>query len=233
MALLKQSYGTPRRAIRIANCSGAKGDPGVHMLNQALYGNVDVITGDYLAEMNLAQNAEAMKMGTHPGYEPTALDGLTLSLEVLNKKRIKVVITGGGLCPKALAEETSKMVKEKKLNLKVAYVSGDDLLETHYDLVTSEKGLRHLDGDKDYISKSIHEKFLKDPKKSIVTAHAYLGARAITRGLREGADIIICAALLCLVFCRPKLTERRWTSFRCFPSHWCGTMVAWLERNCV
>jgi hypothetical protein len=39
----------PKRAIRIANCSGAKVDPGIHMLNQALYGNCDVITGDYLA----------------------------------------------------------------------------------------------------------------------------------------------------------------------------------------
>jgi hypothetical protein len=39
----------PKRAIRIANCSGAKADPGIHMLNQSLYGNCDVITGDYLA----------------------------------------------------------------------------------------------------------------------------------------------------------------------------------------
>jgi hypothetical protein len=42
----------PKRAIRIANCSGAKVDPGIHMLNQALYGNCDVITGDYLAGKN-------------------------------------------------------------------------------------------------------------------------------------------------------------------------------------
>jgi hypothetical protein len=41
-----------KRAIRVANCSGAKVDPGVHMLNQAKYGNVDVITGDYLAGTN-------------------------------------------------------------------------------------------------------------------------------------------------------------------------------------
>jgi hypothetical protein len=38
-----------KRPIRVANCSGAASDPGIHMLNQALYGNADVITGDYLA----------------------------------------------------------------------------------------------------------------------------------------------------------------------------------------
>ena len=59
----------PKRPVRIANCSGAvrtwsphfkmerwhtnlvKADPGVHMYNQAKYGDVDVITGDYLAGM--------------------------------------------------------------------------------------------------------------------------------------------------------------------------------------
>lgn len=41
--------GSVRRPVRIANCSGAVPDPGEHMYNQAKYGPVDVITGDYLA----------------------------------------------------------------------------------------------------------------------------------------------------------------------------------------
>lgn len=41
--------GHAKRPIRIANCSGAKVDPGIHMLNQARYGECDVITGDCLA----------------------------------------------------------------------------------------------------------------------------------------------------------------------------------------
>jgi hypothetical protein len=41
--------GSTRRPVRIANCSGAEPDPGIHMYNQAKYGQVDVITGDYLA----------------------------------------------------------------------------------------------------------------------------------------------------------------------------------------
>lgn len=183
-----------RRAVRIANCSGAKTDPGQHMLNQALYGNVDFITGDYLAEMNLGQNAEATKKGDHPGWEPTALDGLTLSLEVLNEKRIKVIINGGALNPKGLAEKTLEMINEKGLDLKVAWVSGDDLMPTIHELLSSEKEvLKHLDGDNSNVRLAEHAAdFLDDPQKPIVSAHAYLGARAIRKGLEEGADIIIC-----------------------------------------
>lgn len=60
--------------------------------------------------MNIAQNAEKMAAGSHPGYEPSALEGLTLSLEVLNEKRIKVIINGGALNPKGLAEQVQTMV---------------------------------------------------------------------------------------------------------------------------
>lgn len=60
--------------------------------------------------MNLAENAESMTAGTHPGYEATALEGLTLSLEVLNEKRIKVVINGGALNPHGLAERVLELV---------------------------------------------------------------------------------------------------------------------------
>lgn len=37
-----------RRSVRIANCSGAVPDPSQHMYDQAAYGPIDVITGDYL-----------------------------------------------------------------------------------------------------------------------------------------------------------------------------------------
>lgn len=63
--------------------------------------------------MNLAENAEAMNAGTHPGYEATALEGLTLSLEVLNQKRIKVAINGGALNSQGLAQEVQKMVRQE------------------------------------------------------------------------------------------------------------------------
>ena len=68
------------RPVRIANCSGARGDPGWQMRRQATEGPIDFITGDYLAEMNLAENAEKMAVGQHDGWEPTAWDGIEQTL---------------------------------------------------------------------------------------------------------------------------------------------------------
>src|SRR6186713_3095707 len=106
------------RPVRIANCSGARGDPGYQMRRQATEGDVDFITGDYLAEMNLAENAEKMAQGTHDGWEPTAWDGLEQTLDILNEKRIRVVINGGSLNPSGLAQKCQKLVNEKGHNLK-------------------------------------------------------------------------------------------------------------------
>lgn len=190
------------------------------MLNQATWGNVDVITGDYLAEMNLAANAVAVKAGNHPGYEPTAWDGLSQSLKVIAEKGIKVVINGGALRPLALAQKTLETVstylyslilnttemrlkiKEQGLNLTVAYVTGDDLMDRIEDMLKS--GADHLDSVNENVklSKSLLS-FVDDEDKPIVSANAYLGARAITKGLEAGADIIICKADLgCYIYVR-------------------------------
>lgn len=185
-----------KRAIRIANCSGAAGDPGQHMYNQAKYGDVDVVTGDYLAEANIASNADQYRKGTNPGWMPTAWDGIQKTVELANEKRIKIIINGGALNPKGLAEKTHELIQEKKLNLRVAWVEGDDLyprVETILEDITAGK-YAHLD------ARNSEVKLVKDTdtflqernEKPVVSANAYLGYRAIKRGLDEGADIIIC-----------------------------------------
>ena len=102
------------------------------MLRQATLGDVDFITGDYLAgqqclmlfaqpptflthsisrkEVNLAENAEAMAAGKHEGFEPTAWDGLQQTIGVLSSKRIKVIINGGALNPMGLAKKCYDLV---------------------------------------------------------------------------------------------------------------------------
>jgi Acyclic terpene utilisation family protein AtuA len=64
------------------------------------------------AEVNLAENAEAYAAGIHQGFEPTAWDGLLQSIDLIAQKQIKVVINGGGLNPKGLAQKTSALVRQ-------------------------------------------------------------------------------------------------------------------------
>ncbi|KAL4805064.1 DUF1446 domain-containing protein [Aspergillus unguis] len=184
------------RAVRVANCSGYHGDPASEMYRQATLGDVDFITGDYLAEVNLANNAQAWRSGKHPGYEPTAWDGLEQSIDVIAEKGIRVVINGGALDPKALALKVKALVSEKGLGLRVAYLSGDDLYAAlGPNMPTTKEELRHLDsGNPSTVPAELTYAFLNNGGNPVpmVSAHAYLGARGIVDGLRRGADIIIC-----------------------------------------
>lgn len=164
------------------------------MRRQATEGDVDFITGDYLAEMNLADHAEKLAAGQHDGWEPTAWDGLQQTLDVLNEKRIKVIINGGALNPAGLARKTHALIAEKGYDMKVAYVTGDNLLdEVRTQLETTGKLPSHLDSENTSVTLAESATSLLDTKgKPIVSANAYLGARGILAALRAGADIIIC-----------------------------------------
>jgi hypothetical protein len=76
--------------------------------------------------------------------------------------------------------------------LKIAWVSGDDIYESLEEL--TQNGLKHLDGaDPEVILAKETKTFLTETKTfSIASAHAYIGARGIKRGLDLGCDIIIC-----------------------------------------
>ncbi|KAJ5681411.1 DUF1446 domain-containing protein [Penicillium maclennaniae] len=184
------------RPVKVANCSGYHGDPAFEMYRQATLGDVDFITGDYLAEVNLANNAEAWRNGKHPGYEPTAWDGLRQTIDVIAQKGIRVVINGGALDPKALAFKVEGLISEKKLNIRVAYLSGDDLYPTlGPNMPTTKEELRHFDSNNTAtMPAELTYAFLNNGGDPVpmVSAHAYLGARGIVDGLRRGADIIIC-----------------------------------------
>ncbi|KAJ3462306.1 hypothetical protein MRS44_007092 [Fusarium solani] len=183
-----------KRPVRIANCSGYCGDPAEEMLKQATLGDIDFITGDYLAEVNLAANAEAFANGKHPGYESSALEGLKMTMDVIHTKRIKVALNGGALNPKGLAEAVAELVKERNADLNVAYISGDDVLpEVRQRIQVAESSpLPHLDS----VGNSVKfEQGMMLPSnlnpEAIVSANAYLGARGIVAAFRNGADIVI------------------------------------------
>ncbi|KAE8368015.1 hypothetical protein BDV27DRAFT_142272 [Aspergillus caelatus] len=185
------------RPVKVANCSGYHGDPAYEMYRQATLGDVDFITGDYLAEVNLAKNAEAWRAGKHSGYEETAWQGLQQTIDVIAEKGIRVVINGGALDPRALALKVEALTAEKKLDIRVAYVSGDDLYsQVGPNMPTSKEELQHLDsGNPSIVSSRLTYAFTNttDGKPVPMTsAHAYLGARGIVEGLRRGAQIIIC-----------------------------------------
>lgn len=89
-------------------------------------------------------------------------------------------------------------VNEKKLGLRVAYLSGDDLYDrVGPNMPTTKEELQHLDSDNSSAAPaSLTYAFLRGTADGkaipMVSVHAYLGARGIVHGLRNGADIILC-----------------------------------------
>ncbi|MFL2733723.1 MAG: acyclic terpene utilization AtuA family protein [Gammaproteobacteria bacterium] len=169
--------------IKIANCSGFYGDNLSIARKMVEGGPIDVLTGDYLAEltMTILYN-QKLKRGEDFGYVGTFLKQFKEVAKLCEDKKIKIVSNAGGLNPASMAKEVEKIIKELNLNLKVAYIEGDDLMPRLEELSSAGELLKNIDKKNDLFS------YEKKP----LTANAYLGAWGIKEALDEGADVIIC-----------------------------------------
>ncbi|OQO06222.1 hypothetical protein B0A48_08810 [Cryoendolithus antarcticus] len=79
------------RNIRIGNVSGATGDAPHAMARMVREGDVDVITGDWLSEMNIAWNAIAKAENPDLGYEIGFYDQLGECREEVAARKIKIL----------------------------------------------------------------------------------------------------------------------------------------------
>ena len=169
--------------IKIANCSGFYGDNLSIARKMVEGGPIDVLTGDYLAEltMTILYN-QKLKRGEDFGYVGTFLKQFKEVAKLCEDKKIKIVSNAGGLNPASMAQEVEKIIKELNLNLKVAYIEGDDLMPRLEELSSAGELLKNIDKKNDLFS------YEKKP----LTANAYLGAWGIKEALDEGADVVIC-----------------------------------------
>lgn len=176
-----------KRPIRIGNVSGATGDHPQAMLRMAKYGNVDVIVGDWLSEMNIAWNSIAKLEDPQLGYEPGFLCQLKDSISIIAEKNIKVITNAGALNTLSLMTKVVELCQKSgpvSRQLKVAAVLGDDISELVVDAKKGDDaGWHHLD----------HENWrFQDWPLEPHCAVAYIGAWGIVEALNAGADIILC-----------------------------------------
>lgn len=62
----------------------------------------------------MADNAEAVAASERPGWIQSALDGITMSLDLINQKRIKIIVNGGCLDPRGMAKNVDQMVPSQR-----------------------------------------------------------------------------------------------------------------------
>ena len=169
--------------IKIANCSGFYGDKISAAKELVDGGPIDVLTGDYLAELTMAiLYSQKLQRGEDKGYVGTFLKQIKEVAKSCKEKKIKIISNAGGLNPKSMASEIKKILDEQSIDMKVAYIDGDDLLPRMEDLTKEGEVFRNID-------KNIP---LNDSGFTTLTANAYLGAWGIKEALDNGADIVVC-----------------------------------------
>ena len=169
--------------IKIANCSGYYGDKLSAAKDMVDGGPIDVLTGDYLAELTMAiLFNQKLQRGEDKGYVGTFLKQIKEIAASCKEKNIKIVTNAGGLNPKSMAMEIEKILKEQSVDMKVAYIDGDNLMPRISDLIKSGENFKNIDKDKN----------LNDSDFIPLTANAYLGAWGIKEALDNGADIVVC-----------------------------------------
>jgi hypothetical protein len=150
-------------ALRIGNASGFYGDRFAAFREMLDGGALDVLTGDYLAELTMLILGRQRLNHPERGYAATFLRQMEDCLGLAVERGVKIVTNAGGLNPAGLGDALRTLAGHLRLPVRIAHVEGDDLLAR-----AGELGLG-----------------------SPLTANAYLGGWGIAECLRAGADIVV------------------------------------------
>src|ERR1700744_6078402 len=106
-------------------------------------GPIDVLTGDYLAELTMLILWKAQQKDPSAGYARSVLGQLEQGLGTCLDRGIKIVNNAGGLNPSGLAAQLAALAERLGLHPKIAYVTGDDLLPRLDELTAAGDRLGH------------------------------------------------------------------------------------------
>jgi len=171
-----------RRPLRIANSSGFYGDRLAAPLEMLRDGPIDVLTGDYLAELTMFILWKARERDPGAGYAATFLRQMEQCLAVALERGVRVVTNAGGLDPAGLAARLRALATRLGLRPRIAHVEGDDLRPRLAELQAAGHPLESLDTGRP----------LADLAAPVLTANAYLGGWPIAEALGAGADVVVC-----------------------------------------
>jgi len=186
--------------IRIANCSGFFGDRLSAAREMVEGGPIDVLTGDWLAELTMLILARIRAKHPNRGFARTFVTQLEQVMGSCLDKGIKVVSNAGGLDPDGCADAVVEVANKLGLHPKVAYVRGDDLLPRMDELISADQ-LHHFETGEP----------IKDAS-AFLTANAYLGCWGIVDALNQGADIVITGRTTdAAIVCGPAAWHHGWS----------------------
>ena len=149
--------------LRIGNASGFLGDRFSAVQEMLTGGELDVLTGDYLAELTMLILGRQRMKNPERGYANTFLRQMEANLGEAVQRQVKIVVNAGGLNPAGLVAQLRELAERLGLQVAVSHVEGDDLLPR-----AEELGF-----------------------PGALTANAYLGAFGIAECLQGGAAVVV------------------------------------------
>ncbi|MGC8509301.1 MAG: acyclic terpene utilization AtuA family protein [Acidimicrobiales bacterium] len=186
--------------LRIANCSGFYGDRLSAAREMVEGGPIDVLTGDWLAELTMLILARTRARRPGAGYARSFLTQMEQVMGTCLDRGIRVVANAGGLDPDRCAEAVAEIGERLGLAPRVAYVNGDDLLPRLEELRDAGVSLAHLETGEPVGDVS-----------RFVSANAYLGCFGIVDALARGADIVVTGRVTdAAVVCGPAAWHHGW-----------------------
>ena len=187
-------------SIRIANCSGFFGDRLSGAKEMVEGGPIDVLTGDWLAELTMLILSRIRAKNPGRGFASTFVTQMEQVMGTCLDRGIKVVSNAGGLDPGGCADALQEIADRLGLNPTIAYVDGDNLLDRAVDLASSGNLVAF------------------DPSNGLgdvsryVSANAYLGCWGIVDALSQGADIVVTGRVTdAAVVCGPAAYHHGWS----------------------
>ncbi len=188
------------RPIRIANCSGFYGDRLSAAAEMVEGGPIDVLTGDWLAELTMLILARTQAKRPGGGYARTFVTQMEQVMGTCLERGIKVVSNAGGLDPDGCAEAIAGVAAKLGLAPRIAYVGGDNLLPRLGELRDAGVELAQFESGEP----------IGDTSR-FITANAYLGCWGIVDALDRGADIVITGRVTdAAVVCGPAAWHHGW-----------------------
>ncbi len=217
---------TERGPIRIANCSGFFGDRPSGALEMVEGGPIDVLTGDWLAELTMLILSRIRAKRPGAGFARTFVDQMEQVMGTCLDRGIKVVSNAGGLDPGGCAEAVHEVASRLGLTPTIAYIDGDDLMPRLPDLLATgslrpftftssdvDPRLRQEIGGPGLRSLATNDDFGPEMGDAgrFLTANAYLGCFGIVEALERGADIVITGRVTdAAVTCGPAAWHHGW-----------------------
>src|SRR5665811_2160701 len=157
-----------RTCVRIGNSSGYYGDRLSAMREMLEGGDLDYLTGDYLAELTMLILGRDQMKDPALGYAKTFIRQMTDCMGLAKEKGVRIVTNAGGLNPAACAARLRDLAAAQGLDINIAHVEGDDLRQRAEEFAFNDA----LGGQ-------------------TLTANAYLGAFGIAAALSTGADVVV------------------------------------------